>query len=25
VMCAGIGKTAFHRLTPEEILKALDA
>jgi 3-dehydroquinate synthase len=24
VMCAGIGKTAFHRLEPDAILKALD-
>ncbi|HEY7166760.1 MAG TPA: 3-dehydroquinate synthase [Candidatus Binatia bacterium] len=25
VMCAGIGKTSFHRLIPAEILKALEA
>jgi 3-dehydroquinate synthetase len=24
VMCEGIGKTRFHRLKPEEIVKALE-
>jgi 3-dehydroquinate synthetase len=25
VMCAGVGRTSFDRMTPGEILKALDA